>query len=446
ITGGTGGLGALLARHLVERHGVRSLVLTSRRGPAAPGAADLRAELSAAGARAEVVACDVTDRASVAEVLAAMPPERPLTAVIHCAGVLDDGVVAALTGDRLDTVLAPKVRGAWHLHELTAHLGLSAFVLFSSVAGVVGTAGQANYAAANAFLDGLAEARGAAGLPARSLCWGLWAERSEMIADIGEEDVARLRRQGVLPLPTRRGLALFDAAITRDEPVLVPALLDLPAPGLPQADRPASPLLRGLLGTPTGPAADPAAPGPADAGLAERLRSLPPGEAETVLLDAVRAQTALVLGHSGGARIGSTATFKELGINSLTALDLRNRLAAATGRTLPATLVFDHPNPRALAQFLNTGGTQGSGAEGPGAAPRSPADHLAAEIEGLGARIEDAFHDLADEDKAALSTLLGEVQGRVRSMVGEGSPVALVDRISSASAGELLSLLDKELG
>ncbi|MFI9764396.1 SDR family NAD(P)-dependent oxidoreductase [Streptomyces sp. NPDC051963] len=440
ITGGTTGLGAMLARHLVERHGVRRLLLTSRRGPAAPAAAALREELTGAGAQVEVVACDVTSRESVAELIAEVPSEHPLTAVIHCAAVLDDGVVEALTDDRVDSVLAPKVHGAWHLHQLTRQLDLSAFVLFSSIASVLGTAGQANYAAANAFLNGLAEARRAEGLPATSLCWGFWAERSEMSADIGDADVVRLGRQGVLPMASQEGLALFDAALSVDQPVLVPTRLNLPAPGGRDAGHLGSPLLRGLTGTPAGPGG-PGGPESADIGLAQRVRSLPPADAEAVLLEAVRAQTASVLGHADPARIGSAAPFKELGIDSLTALELRNKLAAVTGLKLPATLVFDHPNPSALAQFLTAGITPDSGA-----GAESATDRLAKEIEGLGARIQDAFLELAQDDQATISTLLGELQGRVRSMAGAGSPVGIVDQISAASAGELLSLLDKELG
>ncbi|MEV0558618.1 type I polyketide synthase [Streptomyces sp. NPDC050597] len=435
ITGGTSGLGAMLARHLVERHGVRRLVLTSRRGPAAPAAAELREELTVAGAHVEIVACDVTNRESVAELIAAVPDEHPLTAVIHCAAVLDDGVVEALTEDRVDTVLAPKVRGAWHLHELTKHLDLSAFVLFSSIASVLGTAGQANYAAANAFLNGLAEARRAEGLAAGSLCWGYWAERTETGAGLGEVDIERLQRQGVQPMTSYEGLALFDAALSRDEPVLVPARLNLPAPGASGAGQTGSPLLRGLIGTPAGPERREAT----DVGIAQQVRSLPRADAEKVLLNAVRAQTAIVLGHADTGRVGPVVAFKDLGIDSLMALELRNKLAAVTGLKLPATLAFDHPNPSALAQFLNAG-------LHPAADRESPADRLTKDIEGLGARLEDAFADLAEKDRTTITTLLVELQGRVRSMADEGSPVGIVDRISSASAGELLSLLDEELG
>nr|WP_101897180.1 type I polyketide synthase [Embleya scabrispora] len=442
ITGGVGGLGATLARHVVERHGVRRLVLAGRRGPTAPAADALRRELTEAGAEVEIVACDVTSRESVAALIAGVPAEHPLTAVIHCAAVLADGVVDALTEERVDEVLAPKVRGAWYLHELTTHLNLSAFVLFSSIASVLGTAGQANYAAANAFLNGLAEARRAEGLAAGSLCWGYWAQRTEAGADIGELDIARLQRQGVRPMATHEGLALFDAAIARDEPVLVPVRLSLPAPGAPGADQVLSPLLRALVGTPAGPgSSSPVVREGADIGLARRIASLPPADAEALLLDAVRTQTASVLGLADAARVGPASAFKDLGIDSLMALELRNRLTAVTGLKLSATLAFDYPNPAALAGFLYAGIRPDSGAD-----PQSPTDRLSKEIEELGARLEDAFRDLAAADKATITTLLGELQGRARALAGDESPGGIADRISAASAGELLSLLDKELG
>ncbi|MEV7189635.1 type I polyketide synthase [Kitasatospora sp. NPDC093102] len=439
ITGGTGGLGATLARHLVDRYGVRRLLLASRRGPAAPAAAALREELTAAGAHVETVACDVTSRTAVADLIAAVPKEHPLTAVIHCAAALDDGVVAAQTADRLDAVLAPKTRGAWHLHELTRDLDLTAFVLFSSIASVLGTAGQANYAAANGFLNGLAEARHAEGLAAGSLCWGYWAQHSELGADLGDADIARLQRQGVRPMAPHEGLALFDAAIARAEPVLVPARLNPPVPGAPHAGPAPSPLLRGHTALPPGPGG-PQGREDTDAAIARRLRSLPPDDAQEALLDAVRAQTAVVLGHTGTGRVGPAVAFKDLGIDSLMAVELRNKLAAVTGLKLPVTLAFDYPNPRTLAQFLNSRINPGSDGD-----RRSPAERLTREIAELGARLEGALVDLADEDRSAISTLLGGLQGRLRPAPGNRPMDDIADRIGSASAGELLSLLDEEL-
>jgi acyl carrier protein len=262
-----------------------------------------------------------------------------------------------------------------------------------------------------------------------------------MSAGLDDLDVVRLQQQGVQPLSSLEGLALFDAAIARDEAVLVPARLHLTARALDPGASDA-PLLRGLLARTTA-AGGPAERGLTDAGLADRVRSLSPADAEAVLLDAVRAQTAIVLGHADITRIGPTVAFKDLGLDSLTALALRNKLAAVTGLKLPATLAFDYPNPGVLAQFLTASIAPYPDPDGE---PVSVVDHLAREIEGLGARLEDAFAALADKDRTTISTLLGELQGRVRSMVGDGSPVDIVDRISSASAGELLSLLDKELG
>ncbi|HJP73420.1 MAG TPA: SDR family NAD(P)-dependent oxidoreductase [Pseudonocardiaceae bacterium] len=417
ITGGTTGLGALLARHLVANYGANRLVLTSRRGLAAPAAVELRDELVAAGAEVDVVACDVTSRESLVEVI----KEHPLSAVIHCAGVMDDGVVEALTDDRVDAVLAPKVDGAWHLHELTQDLDLSAFVLFSSMASVIGTAGQANYAAANAFLNGLAEHRRARGLAASALCWGFWAQRSEMTTDLVEADISRLERQGVLPMSAHEGLALFDAAIAVDAPVLVPARLNV------SALRGASPLLRGLIGDD---------PREAKPGLVQQVAALPKAEAEALVLEVVRTQTALVLGHADARKIGPTIAFKELGIDSLTALELRNKLVAVTGVKLPSTLAFDYPNPTLLAQHV-LACLKPEADEG----VETAADRVAKEIARLGEQVA----ELSDSDKFTISVLLGELQDRVRPTVSDES-VDLVGRISSASAGELLSLLDKELG
>ncbi|MEU5930157.1 type I polyketide synthase, partial [Streptomyces antimycoticus] len=349
VTGASGSLGGLFARHLVAERGVRQLLLLSRRGDQAPGAAELDAELVELGASVRWAACDVADRDALAATLAAIPAEHPLTAVIHTAGVLDDGVIGSLTPERVDHVMRPKVDAAWNLHELTRDQDLSAFVLFSSAAGVFGGPGQGNYAAANVFLDALAQHRAAQGLPATALAWGLWAGGG-MGDTLDEADITRMRRAGVPPLPVAEGLRLFDAALTVDEASLVPMRLDLAA----LRNQPAiSPLLRGLVRVPARRAVDAVAAG-GESGLAGRLAGLSTAEQERLLLDLVRAQVATVLGYAGAETIGSGRAFKDLGFDSLTAVELRNQLNAVTGLRLPATLVFDYPDPRVLARHLRT--------------------------------------------------------------------------------------------
>ncbi|MCP2167390.1 type I polyketide synthase, partial [Goodfellowiella coeruleoviolacea] len=349
VTGGTGTLGSLVARHLVATHGVRRLLLTSRRGPGAEGAAELVAELTELGAHVAVVACDAAEREQLAAVLARVPAEHPLTAVVHTAGVLDDGVVSALTPRRFDTVLRPKVDAALNLHELTKDHDLAAFVLFSSAAGTFGTAGQANYAAANAFLDALARQRRAAGLPALSLAWSLWEQRSGMTGRLNDTDLARMARGGMVPLSSREGLALFDAAVAAAEPVVVPVRLNTAVLRANTAPDTVPALLRGLVRGPTKRVTTTA---PAS-GLKDRLAGLPDVQRDEAVLELVRGQVATVLGHQAAAEIPPDRAFKELGFESLTAVELRNRLASATGLRLPATLVFDYPNPAALANHLS---------------------------------------------------------------------------------------------
>ncbi|WP_157091136.1 type I polyketide synthase, partial [Nocardiopsis listeri] len=343
ITGGTGVLGGLVARHLVSVHGVRRLLLVGRRGLDAPGAAELVEELSRAGAEVVVEACDVADRAAVEGLLAV----HRVSAVVHAAGVLDDATVEALTPERVERVLRAKVDAAVNLHELTRDLDLSAFVMFSSLGGVLGTAGQGNYAAANAFLDALAQHRRAQGLPAVALAWGLWEERSGLTGHLGETELRRMERDGVLPLSTEQGLALFDAGARSDEALLVPVRLDFPEL---QASRvPASPLLRGFTRAP----GRRTAASVAAVSFADRLLPMSEAERTEFLLELVRSHAAAVLGFSGTGAVQADHPFKEIGFDSLTAVELRNRLNAATGLRLPATLVFDYPTPEALTRYLS---------------------------------------------------------------------------------------------
>ncbi|WP_309232403.1 type I polyketide synthase [Micromonospora tarensis] len=337
VTGGTGALGALVARHLVVAHGVRHLLLASRRG----GGADLAAELGALGANVTVVACDIGEREETARLLARVPAGHPLTAVIHLAGVLEDGLLETMTAAQVDRVARPKIDGAVHLHELTRDDKLTAFVLFSAAAGVLGRPGQANYAAANAFLDALAQHRRAQGLPAVAVAWGLWAGGGGMAGHLTDADLARVRRAGVRALSPAQGLALLDAALAMTAPAVVAARLDLAA--LPEPG--ASALLRGL-GEPRARAVPRAADAPPVA------RGTPHTPAS--LLDLVREHAAMVLGHGSADAVPETHGFLEIGFDSLTAVELRNRLSTVTGRRLPATLVFDHPTPQRLAAHLAT--------------------------------------------------------------------------------------------
>ncbi|MFJ2669630.1 type I polyketide synthase [Streptomyces sp. NPDC087525] len=349
ITGGTGGLGGVLARHLVAERGVRHLMLTSRRGAEAPGAAELAAELRTRGAEVSVAACDVADRAALSGLLASVPAVHPLTAVVHTAGVLDDGIVGSLTPERLTRVLRPKVDAAWNLHELTRDLDLAAFVLYSSTAGVMGSPGQANYAGGNTFLDALAAHRRAQGLPALSLAWGAWEQGVGMTSTLEDQDVRRVSGGSGMPLlPVAQGLALFDAATVSDEPLIVP--LSLGGGAIPSAAGVPA-LLRGLVRTGRR-AAKSGAAGVSRAGLVERLAALRENERPRLLADLVRAEAAAVLAHSSPEAIAVEREFRQLGFDSLTAVELRNRLASATGLTLPATLIFDYPTPARLAAYL----------------------------------------------------------------------------------------------
>ncbi|MDW8810499.1 SDR family NAD(P)-dependent oxidoreductase [Streptomyces scabiei] len=451
VTGATGELGGLVARHLATVHGVRDLLLVSRRGADAPGADVLAADLERQGARAVFAACDVADREALTRVLAGIPADRPLTGVVHTAGVVDDGVITALTPERIDTVLAPKADAAHHLHELTRDADLSHFVLFSSAVGTLGGAGQANYAAANACLDALAGRRRAQGLPATSLAWGLWATGGGMGGRLADVDLRRLARAGVLPLDAERGLALFDRAWAGEETVLVPLRTDPAVLRERAAAGTLPPALRDLVprgGTAQVPRArtrwdhpgEPESPS-ADGGPAERLAALPDAERARTLLDLVRARAAAVLDYPSPDSLDPRRSFREAGFDSLTAVELRNSLAAATGLPLPAALVFDHPSPAALAEQLDRRLTDHAGARGPLRRPALPAllDQLEAALAELTAT--DPERPLA---VARLRTLAAA--GAADGGPDEEGAADVDTRLAAASDDELLDFIRTELG
>jgi mycoketide-CoA synthase len=353
ITGGTGMAGSTLARHVVTSHGVRQLMLVSRRGDEAPGAAELVAELAAHGAHVQVVACDVGDRQALAKALGQIPVQHPLSAVMHVSGVLDDAVVTSLTPERVDAVLRAKVDAAWNLHELTQDLGVSAFVMFSSMAGLVGSSGQANYAAANSFLDALAVHRRAHGLPAISLGWGLWDQTSDMTGGLETVDFARFARDGIVAMSSTEALQLLDTAMVVDEPFLLPAHIDTKALRVKFDGGTLPPMFVDLINAPARRQVDDSlAAAKSKSALLQRLEGLPEDEQHAVLLDLVRSHIATVLGNVAPEAIDPDKAFQELGFDSLTAVEMRNRLKSATGLALSPTLIFDYPNSAALAGYF----------------------------------------------------------------------------------------------
>nr|WP_275937251.1 type I polyketide synthase [Streptosporangium subroseum] len=434
LTGATGALGAALARHLVATHGVKDLLLVSRRGLDAPGAAALVGELADAGAEVRLEACDLADPAAVQRLLG--PVE--VSAVLHAAGGTDDAMLTSLTPDRLASVLAVKVDASVNLRAATADRSLSAFVLFSSVAGLLGSAGQANYAAANTFLDAYAARLRAEGVPATSLAWGLW--ETGLGGALTKTDRDRLRSGGIVPLATGDALALFDAALGVDVALVAPIGLDLPAL------RPAAvagllpELLTGLVPTPARAAARPAAAGGRDRALTRQLATMTDAEQTRTLLGLVRTHAVAVLGHANQAEIGDTRTFGELGFDSLTAVEFRNRLAADTGLRLAPTLIFDHPTPLALADALR-------GRLAPEAIKDDEA--LLAELARLEASLATSTPTEATRTTVALQ--LGALLARWTSTAGptgdapEDAPDTDAD-IAAADDDELFSLLDNELG
>ncbi|MEU0744440.1 SDR family NAD(P)-dependent oxidoreductase [Streptomyces sp. NPDC006134] len=437
VTGGTGTLARLLARHLVTRHGVRHLLLLGRRGPAAPGAARFEAELGELGAAVTTLACDVSDRAALAAALDGIPAEHPLTGVVHTAGVLADGLASSVGQEELAEVLAPKADAAWHLHELTEGRELSFFALFGSGASVLAGPGQGAYAAANAALDALARYRQARGLPATSLGWGLWEEASGLTGALDERDTRRMARAGMLPLPTERALALFDLALRRGDPVLYPLRLDTSRPEGPDG---APEVLRGLLHTPLRRAAREPSGGD---GLAARLAPLPRPGRLAALTEAVRAQAAAVAGYDTADAVPPGRHFKDLGFDSLASVELRNRLGSAVGLRLPSTLVFDHPTPEAVAAYVD-GRLFPDASGAPEADPPGPAAEALGHLAALEAALDgwrDAAGDAAGE-RGAIEARLTALLGRW-SATGGGDSRTAVDDVDDE---ELFALLDQRFG
>ncbi|MFG1855561.1 SDR family NAD(P)-dependent oxidoreductase [Actinomadura geliboluensis] len=432
VTGGTGALGGLVARHLAAAHGVRHLLLVSRSGPDAGSAAELTSALGELGATVTVAACDVSDRDALAAALDAIPAEHPLTGVVHAAGVLDDGTFASLTPDRLDRVMAAKATAARHLDELTAGTDLAAFVLFSSLAGTLGNAGQSAYAAANAALDAVAHERRARGLPAVSLAWGLWEQPGGMAGDLSAAERDRMARTGILPMSPDDGLALFDRAVPSARATVVPARLGPALTGGTVRSRPSR-------------AAATGSPAIRDGRTAEaHWAALPPARRTEALLQLVRDEAAAVLGHADGDAVDPDTAFKDTGFDSLTAVELRNRLGAAVGRRLPAALIFDHPTPVELAEYL-------AGALAPAEEAAAPA--ALAELERLEAGVLAAPPDAELRDR--LTGCLKDFLFRLNELAGaaaedpaesaEGPPSDPAAALDAASDEEIFSFIDNEL-
>jgi polyketide synthase 7 len=431
ITGGTGMAGSALARHLVDRYGVAHVTLVSRAGAHAPGAAKLVDRLEQAGAEVSVVACDIADRDAVAATLAQLPGHYPLRAVVHAAGSLDDGLISSLTPDRVDAVLRAKVDGAWNLHELTRDRNLAAFVVFSSMAGIVGTPGQANYAAANSFLDGLIEYRRAQGLPGLSVAWGLWEQASAMTAHLGDRDKARMSRIGLGALSTEQAVESFDKAMLADRPVLVAARVDRTALSDNAAALP--PLLRELAARPVRRVVTNTETTASTAGLSARLHGLSAEARQRALVDIVCGNAATVLGLPNGADIDSGRAFQDLGFDSLTAVELRNRLKTATGLTLSPTLIFDYPTPAILARHLEV--QLDVTTDQPSPAARF--NEIARELKALLDRPGWAAEDKAQLIQSLLATLTPD---------GPADSEHIDDDLHAATESQLFAILDEELG
>ncbi|WP_432035296.1 SDR family NAD(P)-dependent oxidoreductase [Streptomyces cucumeris] len=442
ITGGTGTLGGHVAEHLVRTGDIRHLLLVSRSGPDAPGARELAQRLTDLGASVRVEPLDITDATALHGLVANIDPAHPLTGVIHAAGVVDDAMLPSQNSGRLERAWAAKAGAAAHLHTATAHLRLGMFVMFSSFASDLGTPGQANYAAANAYCDGLAAHRQALGLPGQSVAWGLWADTSGLTARLADTDLARIGRLGIQANSTAEGLALLDAAYHHGHPHLLALNLDTRALAAQAATSLPAPL-RALAATGGGRRVRPtAAAGGPPTDWGARLTGLPSSEQHRLLLNLVRTHAATVLGHADASVVHADASFKDLGFDSLTAVELRNRLAAATGLRLPAALVFDHPEATVLAEHLRqqlAPGDSRTADPGPGT-PHPLLNELL--------RLENSLSAVVVEDvetgvvTARLETLLS----KWKAMCTPSDDTDAVERLQVASADQVLEFIDNELG
>ncbi|OEV03726.1 hypothetical protein AN216_10595 [Streptomyces oceani] len=445
ITGGTGALGGHVARELAGA-GAEHLLLVSRRGPDAPGATELRAELQALGPRVTIAACDVAERAALAALLADIPEDLPLTGVVHTAGVVGEArSLAEIPVPEVAAIVRGKVAGALHLDELLAETELDAFVLFSSGAGVWGNGGQGPYAAANAQLDALAEHRHAHGRTATAIAWGAWADGGMVDEEVAEQ----LRRRGVPEMAPELAVRAVRAAVTGAEPTLVVADIRwdrfLPA----YTSRGHRPLLdevpevAELLAAQRQEAQAAERSGAAEDPTAQLVARLTPLDAEQrgrALVDLVREHAGAVLGHATGQQVKADRPFRNLGFDSLTAVELRNRLTAATGLRLPAALIFDYPTPAVLADHLGTELLPPEPASA-GARPGESAD-LPVELRQLEAAYQEApdaesRQALADGLRKLLTTWDGD------GPAGDGG---IDEDVAAASDEDMFDLIDKELG
>ncbi|MDR7303662.1 type I polyketide synthase [Haloactinomyces albus] len=427
ITGGTGTLGALIAHHLVTHHDITHLHLTSRRGPHAPGATQLQHDLEQLGAHVTITAADLSDPHTTHQLIHTIPTTHPLTAIIHTAGVLDDTVLTTMTPTQLHTTLTPKVDAAWNLHTATTDHDLAAFILYSSATGTLGNPGQANYAAANTFLDALAHHRHTHGLPATSLAWGLWTESSTLTEGLRTHDITRIRRSGLTPLTNHDGLTLFDTALHHNQPTYLATQLNTTALQHQHDTRTLPPILSNLVRTNPHTASNPRT-------LTEQLAELDPTAQHELLRTTLQTHIAAVLALPDPNTIDTNQAFKNMGFDSVTAVELRNRLNTATGLRLPATLIFDHPTLTALANHIRT--------------ELVPAERDAAQsvLEDL-TRLETALLALSadTEHRPRITARLQNLVARWTENEQNGES-EVSDQIESATVDDVFDFIDKELG